>query len=153
VNHSVKKSEEQPSTVIDASGLILGRMASIVAKRLLLGEPIVIVNSEKAALSGKRLSRVKEARAFLDIGHPKKGPFHPRRPDQIVHKTVKGMLPHRQPKGETALRRLQVFLGVPAKLKNAPFQTIPEAQVSRLKCPYVTVGEFAKEIGYKPVGE
>jgi len=149
----VKTSEEQPSTIIDASGLILGRMASTVAKRLLSGEPIVIVNAEKAALSGKRLSRVKEARAFLDIGHPGKGPFHPRRPDQIVRKTVKGMLPRRQPKGEIALKRLQVFLGVPAELKNAPLQTIPEAHVNRLKCPYVTVGEFAKEIGYKSVGE
>ncbi|MDH5634801.1 MAG: 50S ribosomal protein L13 [Candidatus Bathyarchaeota archaeon] len=149
----MKTSEEQPSSVIDASGLILGRMASIVAKRLLSGEPIIIVNSEKAALSGRRLSRVKEARAFLDIGHPKKGPYHPRRPDQIVHKTVKGMLPHRQPKGEMALRCLRVFLGVPAELKNTPFQTIPEAHVSKLKCPYVTVEEFAKEIGYKSVGE
>lgn len=145
--------EEQQSTVIDASGLILGRMASIVAKRLLVGEPIIIVNSEKTAISGKRLSRVKEARAFLKIGHPKKGPFHPRRPDQIIHKTVKGMLPRRQPKGQTALRHLRVYLGVPAELKNTSFQTIPEAHVSRLKCPYITVGEFAKEIGYKPVGE
>jgi large subunit ribosomal protein L13 len=145
--------EEQQSTVIDASGLILGRMASIVAKRLLVGEPIIIVNSEKTAISGKRLSRVKEARAFLKIGHPKKGPFHPRRPDQIIHKTVKGMLPRRQPKGQTALRHLRVYLGVPAELTNASFQTIPEAHVSRLKCSYITVGEFAKEIGYKPVGE
>jgi large subunit ribosomal protein L13 len=96
---------------------------------------------------------VKEARAFLKIGHPKKGPFHPRRPDQIIHKTVKGMLPRRQPKGQTALRHLRVYLGVPAELKNASFQTIPEAHVSRLKCSYITVGEFAKEIGYKPVGE
>jgi len=149
----MKASEEQPSVVIDASGLILGRMASIVAKRLLLGEPVVIVNAEKAALSGKRLSRVKEARVFLDIGHPGKGPFHPRRPDIIVRRTVRGMLPHRQPKGETALKRLRVFLGVPAELKNAKFQTIPEAHVSRLRCPYLTVGEFAKEIGYKPLGE
>jgi len=149
----MKMGEEQPSTVIDASGLILGRMASILAKRLLSGEPIVIVNAEKAALSGKRLSRVKEARAFLDIGHPGKGPFHPRRPDQIVRRTVRGMLPHRQPKGETALKRLRVFLGVPDELKNATFQTLPEAHVDRLKCPYITVGEFAREIGYKPVGE
>ena len=149
----MKMSEEQPSTVIDASGLILGRMASVVAKRLLSGEPIIIVNAEKAALSGKRLSRVKDARAFLDIGHPGKGPFHPRRPDQIVRRTVRGMLPHRQPKGATALKRLRVFLGVPAEVKDATFQTIPEAHVSRLKCPYVSVGEVAKEIGYKPVGE
>jgi large subunit ribosomal protein L13 len=149
----MEKTEGVQGTVIDASGLILGRMASIVAKRLLFGESIVIVNAEKAALSGKRLSRVKEARAFLDIGHPKKGPFHPRRPDQIVRRTVRGMLPHRQPKGQMALKRLRVFLDVPAEFKTVTFQTVPEASVNRLKCPYLTVGEFAKEIGYKPGGE
>src|SRR3989337_4292069 len=149
----MKTSEEQSRTVIYASGLILGRMASTVAKRLLSGEPVVIVNSEKAVLSGKRSSRVKEARAFLAIGHHRKGPFHPRRPDQIVHRTVRGMLPRRQPKGEMGLRRLRVFLGLPVRLKDVAFQTIPEAHVSKLKCSYLTVGELAKEIGYKPVGE
>ncbi len=128
-------------------------MASIVAKRLLLGERIIIVNAEGAAISGKRLSRLKDARAFLDIGHPGKGPFHPRRPDQILRKTVKGMLPRRQPKGEAALRRLRVFLGVPPELSSEEFSTIPEAHVSKLKCSYFTVGQLAKEIGYKPLGE
>jgi len=145
--------EEAKGTVIDASGLILGRMASIVAKRLLSGEPITIVNAEKTTLSGRRLSRVKEAKAFLDIGHPGKGPFHPRRPDQIVRKTIRGMLPHRQPKGINALRQLKVFLGVPPELKATPLQTIPAAHVSKLKCPYVTIEEFAKQIGYKAEGE
>jgi len=138
--------------VIDASDLILGRMSSVVAKRLLLGESIVIVNAEKATISGKRLSKVKEAKAFLKIGHPGKGPFHPRRPDQIIHRTVRGMLPHRLPKGEVALKRLKVFLGVPSEFKGATFQTIPQADVNKLKCSYVTVGEFAKEIGYKARG-
>jgi large subunit ribosomal protein L13 len=142
-----KLEEEQSLTVIDASGLILGRLASVVAKRLLSGESIVIVNAEKAVMSGTRLSRVKEARAFLEIGHPGKGPFHPRRPDQIVRRTVRGMLPHRLPKGRMAFKRLKVFLGVPADFKNATFQTVPEVDVSKLKCPYVTVGELAKEIG------
>jgi large subunit ribosomal protein L13 len=149
----METSEEQTSTVIDASGLILGRMASIVAKRLLSEESITIVNAEKTAISGKRLSRVKEARAFLEIGHPKKGPFHPRRPDRIVHKTIRGMLPHRQPKGNMALKRLQVFLGMPDEFKNAPVKSIPEAHVSKLKGSYLTLGELAKEIGYKQVGE
>ncbi len=144
---------EEKGTVIDASGLILGRMASKVAKRLLMGEPITIVNAEKATLSGKKLSRVKEAKAFLEVGHPKKGPFHPRRPDQIVRRSVRGMLPHRQPKGVNALRQLRVFLGVPRELKTTSLQTIPEAHVSKLKCSYITVEEFAKQIGYKPVGE
>ena len=144
---------EEKGTVIDASGLILGRMASKVAKRLLLGEHITIVNAEKATLSGRKLSRIKEAKAFLAVGHPRKGPYHPRRPDQIVRRTIRGMLPHRQPRGANALRQLRVFLGVPHGLRAASLQSIPEAHVSRLKCPYVTMAEFAKQIGYKPVGE
>lgn len=149
----MQAADEQVRTVIDASGLVLGRMASTVAKRLLSGELIVIVNAEKAVLSGKRLSRLKEAKAFLDIGHPKKGPFHPRRPDQLVRKTVRGMLPRRQPKGKSALKGLRVFLGVPPRFKDTPFQTIQHAHASKLKCSYMTVGDFAEDIGYKPVGE
>ena len=149
----MKEQDVTPSTVIDASGLILGRMASIVAKRLLLGESIIIVNAEKATLSGRRLSRVKEAKAFLDVGHPRKGPFHPRRPDQILRRTVRGMLPRRKPKGADALRRLKVFLDVPLQLKTAKLETISEANVDKLRCPYMSLGDFAKQIGFKPVGE
>jgi len=145
--------EEQLETFIDASGLILGRMSSIVAKRLLAGESIVIINAEKAIVSGKRLTIVEEARAFLEKGHPGKGPFHPRRPDQIVRRTIRGMLPRRLPKGQIAFKRLKVFLGVPSEFKNAKFHTIPEADVNKLRCSFVTVGELAKEIGYRIAGE
>jgi large subunit ribosomal protein L13 len=145
--------DKETRTVIDASGLILGRMASITAKRLLLGESITIVNAEKAVISGKRLSKVKDAKRFLEVGHPGKGPFHPRRPDQIIRRTVRGMLPRRLPKGQAALKRLKVFLGLPQELKETSLQTIPEANVNRLKCSYVTMGEFAKEIGYKAEGK
>jgi large subunit ribosomal protein L13 len=140
---------KQHPTVIDATGLILGRMASIVAKRLLLGENIIIVNAEKSTLSGKRLSRIKEAREFLEVGHPGKGPFHPRRPDRIVHRTIRGMLPRRIPKGQQALKRLRVYLGVPEELKNTKMETLPEASAAKLKGPYFTLGELAKEIGWK----
>ncbi len=140
---------EQPSTVIDASGLILGRMASIVAKRLLQGENIVIINAEKSTFSGRRLSKMKEAREFLDIGHPRKGPFHPRSPDRIVQRAIRGMLPRRIPKGQQALRRLRVYLGVPDKFKNAETETLPQASANKLKGPYFTLGKFAEEIGWR----
>ena len=39
-------------TVIDANGLILGRLASIVAQRLLCGEEIDVINAESAVVSG-----------------------------------------------------------------------------------------------------
>lgn len=139
--------------VIDAKGLILGRMASVIAKRLLQGETIIIINAEKAAISGKRLSRVREAKTFLEVGHPRKGPYHPRRPDRIVRRTIRGMLPRKRPKGQQAYKRLKVFLGTPQELKDEEIQTIPEASAEKLRCPYITVGEIAKEIGWTPTGE
>ncbi|RLI45914.1 50S ribosomal protein L13 [Candidatus Bathyarchaeota archaeon] len=140
-------------TVIDANGLILGRVASVVAKRLLQGEKIVIVNAEKAAISGKRLSIVKEAKTFLEVGHPRKGPLHRRRPDQIVRRTVRGMLPWKKPKGKQAYKRLQVFLGVPEEYEGKEMQTIPDANAEKLRCPYIRVEELAKRIGWNPMGE
>jgi len=138
------------TNIINADGLIIGRMASIIAKRLLNGEEIVIVNAEKAVLSGKRKSKVKEAKEFLEVGSPEKGPFHYRRPDKIVRRTVRGMLPYKQPKGKQAYKRLKVFIGIPAELKDQKMETLVHAQARKLTCPYFTVGELAKEIGWNP---
>ncbi|MFB0522383.1 MAG: 50S ribosomal protein L13 [Candidatus Bathyarchaeia archaeon] len=143
----------EQTVVVDAKGLILGRMASTIAKRLLQGENIIIMNAEKAVISGKRLSRIKEAKKRLEVGHPKKGPFHPRRPEEIVRRTIRGMLPRRKPKGQQAYRRLKVFVDVPQELKETETQTIPDARSEKLKCPYITVGKLAKEIGWASTGE
>ena len=136
--------------IIDAKGLILGRMASIIAKRLLQGESVIVVNAEKAAISGKRLQIVKEAKTFLEVGHPRKGPFHQRRPDRIVRRTIRGMLPRKKPKGMQAFKRLKVYLGAPMEFNGKEIQTILEASAEKLKSPYITVGELAKEIGWTP---
>lgn len=146
----MKKMEtmSKAATVIDADGLILGRMASKIAKRLLEGEQVMIVNAEKAVLSGRKRSKIAEAKKFLDVGGVGRGPFHYRRPDRIVRKSVKGMLPIRQPKGLRAYRRLQVFIGVPDNLKDQKMDTLADAQAKRLTCSYFTVGELAKGIGW-----
>ncbi len=136
--------------IIDAKGLILGRMASIIAKRLLQGESVIVLNAEKAAISGKRLQIVKEAKTFLEVGHPRKGPYHPRRPDKIVRRTIRGMLPRQKPKGRQAFKRLRVYLGAPMEFNGKEIQTILEASAEKLKSPYITVGELAKEIGWTP---
>ncbi len=136
--------------IIDAKGLILGRMASIIAKRLLQGESVIVLNAEKTAISGKRLQIVKEAKTFLEVGHPRKGPYHPRRPDKIVRRTIRGMLPRKKPKGRQAFKRLRVYLGAPMEFEDKKIQTILDASAEKLKSPYITVGELAKEIGWTP---
>jgi large subunit ribosomal protein L13 len=135
-------------TVINADGLIVGRMASKVAKKLLNGEKVIIVNAGKAVISGKKKSKVAEAKEFLEVGAPRQGPFHYRRPDKILRKTVRGMLPFKQPKGKTAFKKLKVFISVPEDLKDQQMVTIKEAQAAKLKGPYFTLAELAKEIGW-----
>jgi len=136
--------------IINADGLILGRMASMIAKRLLNGEEIAIVNAEKAVLSGKKKSKLGEAKEFLAVGSPKMGPFHYRRPDRIVRRTVRGMLPYKQPKGKHAYKKLKVFIGTPDELKDQKTETLTDAQARKLTCPYFTLDEFAREIGWNP---
>ena len=138
----------KPSVVVNADRLILGRMASKIAKRLLTGEEIVIVNAEKAVISGRKGNKVSEAKEFLAVGGVGQGPFHQRRPDRLVRRTVRGMLPFKQPKGKLAYKNLKVFIGIPEALKNQKMETIADAQSKKLKCSYFTVGEYSREIGW-----
>jgi large subunit ribosomal protein L13 len=135
--------------MINAEGLILGRLSSEVAKKLLNGERVIIVNAENAIISGKKKMKIMEAKEFLEVGYPRKGPFHYRKPDKILRITVRGMLPYRKAKGKQAYKRLYVYHGVPLNLKDEQMETIETAQAKNLKCSYFTLGELAKEIGWK----
>ena len=136
-------------TVVDAEDLVLGRMASIVAKRLLKGERIELVNAESVVVSGKRLQVIKEWKKFLEVGGRKRGPIHWRRPNTMVRRTIRGMLPYRKTRGREAFKRLRVHIGVPEELAGVEKETISEAHVSRLGGRYVTIGEIAVNIGWK----
>ena len=136
-------------TLVNAEGLIVGRLCSKVAKRLLNGEEVIILNAEKAVFSGKKKSKLLEAHIFLEVGAPKRGPFHYRRPDRFLRKAVRGMVPYKQPKGKNAYKRLKVFMGVPLELKDQPMIPFTEASSANLKGPHFTLGELAKEIGWK----
>jgi len=136
------------AAIVNGEGLILGRMCSTIAKRLLNGETIVIVNAEGIVISGKRKSKVAEAHKFLEVGAPERGPFHSRRPDRIVRKTVRGMVPYAQPKGKVAYKRLKVYLGVPAQFRDQKMETDKYAQASKLSGPHFTLKELAVEIGW-----
>ena len=103
-------------TIVDAEGLILGRMASIIAKRLLEGEKIDIVNAESVIVSGKRLQVINRWKEFLNVGGRGRGPVHWRRPNTIVRRTIRGMLPYRKARGREAFSRLKVHIGVPEEL-------------------------------------
>ncbi|HDG63839.1 MAG: 50S ribosomal protein L13 [Thermococcus sp.] len=139
--------------IINAEGLILGRLASKIAKMLLEGEEVVIINAEKAIITGNRefiFEKYKQRTELRTRTNPRKGPFYPKRSDEIVRRTIRGMLPWKTDRGRKAFKRLKVYAGVPKEFEEKEFETIVEAHMSRIKTPkYVTVGEVAKFLGGK----
>jgi large subunit ribosomal protein L13 len=139
------------ATVIDASNVILGRLASIVSKRLLNGEKIIIVNAEKAVISGNKKNIFEEAMKRLEIrtlGSKTKSPKHYRRPDGLVRKTIRGMLPWDKSKGKEAYRMLKVYIGIPKSLNDVVPQTFSEANLTNVRASLISVGDVAKSIGW-----
>ncbi len=136
--------------VIDASNLILGRMASHVAKKALEGNYIVVVHAEKAVIAGRRkriLERVKTRLRTRTLGSLEKGPTHPRRADTFMRRVIRGMLPWKKPHGKDAYKRVRVYIGLPDEFVGKTTTRVPQAEVSKLRGPYVSVEEIVKEIG------
>ncbi len=136
--------------IIDAENLILGRMASFAAKKLLQGEEIIIVNAEKAVITGKKeyiFRRYKQRIDRADLANPRKGPNFPRTPEGIVKRAVRGMLPFRKARGREALRKLRVFRGMPEKYKKG--EAVPVDNILERTSPYVKVGEISTFLGYR----
>ncbi len=137
-------------TIIDANNLILGRMASNVAKRLLNGEEIKIVNAERTIISGKEDTTFERYKRYVERGSREFGPHFPRRPDQIVARTVRGMIPHKKTTGREAYNKLKVYIGVPPELSKEQPITLENASIKRLSTSnYTPLGELSKRLGSK----
>jgi len=139
--------------VINAENKILGRLSSLVAKRLLLGDNISIINAEKSIITGDRKSILNKFKRRLQIRTataPWKGPFHPRMPDRLLRRIIRGMIPWDTPRGRTAYKRLKVYIGTPNHLKEAQQEPFPkiECKTTRKK---VYLSEICKEIGWSPL--
>ena len=134
--------------IIDATNMILGRMASYVAKKALLGEKIDIVNSEKAIITGDKKQIFLRYKKRQEIGTPFKGPFYPRIPDRFVKRVVRGMLPYKKEKGKKALSKVMCYRTIPDKFKDKSFQKVDGAEITKMKnLRYVTVGRICEFLG------
>ena len=133
---------------IDAKDLIVGRIATVVAKHALMGGKVEIYNCEHAVLNGKKEAVFAKYKRKRELGIPSKGPFQPRMPDRFVRRIIRGMIPYKQPKGKEAFARVMCYIGTPQDSKE--LTTIKGAEVSKLpNLNYMKVGELCKLLGAK----
>ena len=129
------------AVIFDADGAVLGRLASQVAKALLAGEEIIVVNAERAVITGNPQFVKQRYLEKLALGSPQHGPHLPKRADAIVRRAVRGMLPYKKAKGLTALRRLRVFQGMPAEIKGEV-----RSMRREVRSRFITVAELSRII-------
>lgn len=136
---------------VDATNQIAGRLASRLAKLLLSGKRVFVVNADKALISGARDAVITEWMTRLEITsrvNPLYGPIHYRRPDNILRRMVRGMVPRKKSKGVMAMKRLRVFIGVPDELKSVQFTRFEDTKATRPIPVYVTMNELSRNLGW-----
>jgi len=137
--------------VIDANNAVLGRIASRAAKALLDGEEVFIVNAENAVISGYPKSiveRYKARRAVRNKANPEHSPHWPRRPDMLVNRIVRGMLPYDRPRGKAASKRLRVYIGVPDELKEKAQKAENAENEIKTHRKFIVIKDLCRELGW-----
>ena len=151
---------DETTYVFDADGLIMGRLASASADLLLKAarehrdDKVIIINAEKAIVSGRPRSVLNTYHKKYELNHARKGPFFPRMPDQILKRTVRGMLPYQKnSSGRAALKALRVEIGTPTNLSGDLPDGCEWGDSSKIERPlperFVRLGEISKELGVK----
>ncbi len=116
---------EKKWLVVDADGQTLGRLSTVVADALRgkrkvtytpnidTGDFVVVVNAEKIVVTGNKLD---DKMYWRHSGYPGGIKGEPlknllaRRPEEVVRRAVKGMLPHNR-LGAAQLRKLKIYAG------------------------------------------
>lgn len=133
--------------IINAEGSTLGRLCTTVAKSLLSGDEIHIINSEKAVISGRKSMIKNEYKERRDVGTYRKGPFFHRSPERIMKRTVRGMIPYQTPKGRAAFKRLRCYRGIPDEFQGKDFEVLDNSKKDHVN--YITIEEVSKSLGAK----
>lgn len=136
--------EFEPDVVVDARDCILGRVASQVAERALDGERVAVVNAEETVITGSDddVMGVFEKRAELGSDS---GPYYPKRPDRIMKRSIRGMLPYKRPRGREAFEGVRVYVGNPFEEDTEVLEGTSLDRLSNIK--FVQLGDVSENLG------
>ena len=133
--------------IVDGTNMIFGRLASQIAKKLLLGEEVHLINAEKIVIVGDPAQisqRYLTKRGLRHKGTPERSPVWPKVPHMLVKRMIRGMLPRETSRGKDALGRLRVYTGNPKNLSGpAKVEAAEYDGVSK----HITIHQLCRSIG------
>jgi large subunit ribosomal protein L13 len=137
--------------VIDATDRVIGRLATEVSQAALDGEEVRVVNSEDAVISGDAEEVFEEYRQKVERGARDRGPHFPKRPDKMLKRTIRGMLPYKQERGKEAFSRVKTYLEVPDMFEEDVEESDAKSGKDLKNRNYVKLGEVSKHVGWEPI--
>ncbi|MCH8519545.1 MAG: 50S ribosomal protein L13 [Nanoarchaeota archaeon] len=147
-----QENKTQEATIIDAKDLILGRLGSVVAKRLLMGEEIKIVNCKDIVVLGNKKYLIDRYKTKLSNKVVKQGPYYSRSPADMVRRSFRNMLPYKNQRGIEAYKRLKCYNSTPSILLNSPKEIVEGAKIDEKSVFYYSyMGDICKVLGYTKV--
>ena len=138
--------------IYDAENMVVGRLGAKATKAAILGDTVVVVNAEKAIITGKRRTVIEAFKEKFNIRtsyKPSRGPFHERRPDKMVRKMFRGMLPWPTPRGKAAYKRIKVYIGVPEQFIDSEKIVLEGAKYRSMTQKFITVEDLSHELGWR----
>lgn len=137
--------------IYNGKGMLLGRLATQVAKAALLGEEVKVVNCRDIVISGTKVKIVaNEVDKRKRKGYPLKSAKFSRLPDRFVRRSIRGMLPWKQTRGKEAFARIMCYTDVPEGLAGKELLSVESATFKKLpSLKFMTVGEVCKSLGGK----
>lgn len=148
--------EEKPSrvrggnfdvdVVYDARNCVYGRLASHIAKLALKGWSVSVINVEESVINGNPESIVDDFQSNHRLGS-NQGPFHPKEPDQLFKKSIKGMLPHKKKRGRKALKRVRAFKGNPYDVEGRVIEDVQQEYPPKKR--FLKLKEISERLGAK----
>lgn len=99
--------------IYDGKGAVLGRISTMVAKDLLKGNAVDLINCEEIVVSGDKRKFAKKIMTKRDMGRGAslKGPKYSRVADRLVKRMIRGMLPRDTARGREAFKNLKCYIG------------------------------------------
>lgn len=136
--------EFEADLVVDTRDCILGRVASQVADAALSGQRVAVINAESAVITGSEEDIMEVYRKRAEIG-AESGPYFPKRPDGIMKRAIRGMVPYKTTRGREAFENVRVYVGNPHDRDAEVLDGTSLNRLSNIK--FVQLGEISQNLG------
>ncbi|WP_459195056.1 50S ribosomal protein L13 [Halosimplex sp. J119] len=136
--------EFDADVVVDARDCILGRVASQVAERAMDGERVAVVNAEAAVITGGEDDIMETFEKRREIGSDR-GPAYPKRPDGILKRSIRGMVPYKTTRGREAFENVRVYMGNPYDEDGEVLEGTSLDRLSNIR--FVSLGDVSEALG------